>query len=159
LLRQAREARQTKLGADHPHTLESKHELALVYIATADYDRAEPLLLDAFHGRETKLGPEHPDTVDSLRELVRLYESWDKPDEAAKYRAMLPAQENAAAGGSIRFGVGYLVLGNAAPPRPLGPPRLESSPASGNKGRNEPRNGAVLGFEFLVLSWDRQPEP
>jgi len=44
-------------------------------------------LLAAFHGREAKLGPEHRDTVESLNQLVSLYESWPKPDEAAKWRA------------------------------------------------------------------------
>ncbi len=47
------------------------------------------MLLEVFHGRETKLGPEHPHTVDSLNQLVDLYESWNKPDEAAKWRAKL----------------------------------------------------------------------
>ena len=42
------------------------------------------------HGRETKLGPKHPRTLDSLNQLVHLYDSWDKPDEAAKWRAKLP---------------------------------------------------------------------
>jgi hypothetical protein len=54
---------------------------------------AEPLLLATFHGREAKLGPEHPYTVESLKQLVTLYESWNKPDEAAKWRAELPRKE------------------------------------------------------------------
>jgi hypothetical protein len=45
--------------------------------------------LDTFHGRETKFGPEHPHTIESLKQLVTLYESWPKPDEAAKWRAKL----------------------------------------------------------------------
>ncbi len=53
------------------------------------------MLLDAFNGREAKLGPKHPHTIDSLRELVRLYESWDKPDEAATWRAKLPQRADA----------------------------------------------------------------
>ncbi len=55
---------------------------------------AQSLLLEAFHGRKTKLGPEHPHTIDSLRELVRLYESWDSPDEAAKWRVKLVRRGN-----------------------------------------------------------------
>jgi len=47
------------------------------------------LLLEVFHGREAKLGPDHPHTLDSLRGLVNLYESWPKPDEAAKWRPKL----------------------------------------------------------------------
>ena len=49
----------------------------------------EPFLLDAFHGRKPKLGPEHRHTIDSLRELARLYELWNKPDEAARWRTKL----------------------------------------------------------------------
>lgn len=51
-----------------------------------------PVLLGAFRGREIKLGPGHRHTIDSLRELVDLYESWGKPDEAAKWRAKLPGE-------------------------------------------------------------------
>jgi len=40
------------------------------------------------------LGPEHPHTVESLNHLVRLYESWSKPEEAAKWRARLPHRES-----------------------------------------------------------------
>jgi hypothetical protein len=91
-----RQTQSKELGPDHPHALASTHELALVYVAQQDYDRAEPLLLDAYHGRETKLGLKHPHTVDSLRELANLYEAWNKPNEAAKWRAKLPKTEAAA---------------------------------------------------------------
>jgi len=94
LLRQALDARQGKLGPDHPGTLESIHELSVLCVAQEDCDKAEPLLLQALHGRETKLGPDHPHTTDSLRELVRLYEVWNKPGEAAKWRAKLPKGGN-----------------------------------------------------------------
>jgi eukaryotic-like serine/threonine-protein kinase len=66
-------------------TLRSAHELAVLYLRQACYEDAEPLLLEAFGGRQTKLGPDHPHTLDSLRELVHLYESWDKPQEAAQW--------------------------------------------------------------------------
>ncbi|UCD49548.1 MAG: hypothetical protein JSW27_18695, partial [Phycisphaerales bacterium] len=54
---------------------------------------APPLLLEAFHGRETKLGPEHPHTIESVRELVDLYDSWNKAEEAKKWRAKLRQTE------------------------------------------------------------------
>ena len=59
-------------------------------IRQARYEDAEPLLLEAYHGREAKLGPEHPHTIDSLNQFVSLYEAWDKPDEAEKWRTRLP---------------------------------------------------------------------
>jgi serine/threonine protein kinase/tetratricopeptide (TPR) repeat protein len=95
LLRQALEGRQRKLGPDHPACFESMHELGVLYIRQACYEEAEPLLLEAFHGREAKLGPAHPHTLDSLKQLVSLYESWPKPDEAAKWRAKLPESKPA----------------------------------------------------------------
>jgi len=90
LLRRALEARQSKLGRGLPPCLESMHELAVLSLRQARYNEAEALLLQAYNGREAKLGPEHRRTLDSLRELVHLYESWNKPDEAAQWRAKLP---------------------------------------------------------------------
>jgi len=46
-------------------------------------------------GRQITLAPEHRHTIESLKQLVNLYESWDKSDEAAKWRAHLPAEEAA----------------------------------------------------------------
>ena len=70
------------------------YEVALVHLARGDYDRAEPLLLDACNGRDARLGPEHPRTIDSLNELVRLYEAWGKPGEASRWRARRPGAGN-----------------------------------------------------------------
>jgi len=92
-LMEALEARQAKLGRDHPHTLETVHQLGILHVRQARYEDAERRLLEAYNGRETKLGPEHPHTVESLKQLVALYESWPKPDEAARWRAKLPTQD------------------------------------------------------------------
>ena len=78
-----------EVSENHPDSPESKRDLPAWYMEHARYADAEPLLLEAFHGRETKLGPEHPHTVESLKQLVTLYESWNKPDEAARWRANL----------------------------------------------------------------------
>jgi len=48
--RQVLEARKDKLGKNHPDTLESKHDLAVLYKERARYDEAEPLLLGAVKG-------------------------------------------------------------------------------------------------------------
>jgi len=92
LLRRALDGRKRKLGPDHPACFESMHELGVLYIRQARYEDAEPLLLETYNGREAKLGPDHPHTLDSLRELVNLYESWPKPDEAAKWRTKRPGR-------------------------------------------------------------------
>ncbi len=51
--------------------------------------------MEAYHACKTKLGPEHPHTIESLREPVHLYESWNKPDETAQWRAKLPSRGDA----------------------------------------------------------------
>ena len=68
-------------GDDHPDTLETKNDLAMLYKEQGDYDKAEPLLLDAVEGR-LKLGDTHPHTIESLNNLIELYEAWNKPDKA-----------------------------------------------------------------------------
>lgn len=93
LLTEACHRRKAILGPEHPRTLESVHELGVLQIRQVRYQDAERLLLDAFHGREAKLGPDHPHTVESLKQLVTLYESWPKPEEAQKWRAMLPHKD------------------------------------------------------------------
>jgi len=93
-LRRALAGRWDKLGPDHPHTLESAHQLGVLCATGTRYAEAEPLLLEAFRGRQTRLGPDHPHTIESLGELLNLYESWNKPDEADKWRAKLPRVED-----------------------------------------------------------------
>jgi len=93
LLTQVLDRSRLESGPDHPSTLKSMYELALLYIATEYYERAAPLLLDAYKGCETKLGRDDQHTIDSLKQLVTLYESWNKPDEAEKWRAKLPPKK------------------------------------------------------------------
>ena len=81
------------MGDDHPHTLESKNDLALLYKKQGDHDKAEPLLLEAVKGRRLKLGDTHPHTKESLKNLIELYEAWDKPEKAEEWRAKLPQTE------------------------------------------------------------------
>jgi hypothetical protein len=38
----------------------------------------------------SRAGPERHQTIESLRELVSLYESWNKPEQAAKWRGRVP---------------------------------------------------------------------
>ena len=43
---QCLEIRKTTLGLDHPHTLDSMHDLALLYDVTGDCDKAEAFYID-----------------------------------------------------------------------------------------------------------------
>lgn len=67
------------MGEDHPDTLESKNDLAVLYKEQARYDEAEKLLLEAIEGRRLRLGDTHPHTVESMNNLIDLYEAWNKP--------------------------------------------------------------------------------
>ena len=79
--------RQSKLGNDHPACLDSMHELAVLYKEQGDYDKAEPLLVEALKGRRLKLGDTHPHTLESLKNLIDLYKVWNKPEKANEWRA------------------------------------------------------------------------
>jgi hypothetical protein len=64
------------------------------------YADAEPLLLSGYEGmkqRMTKIPESARITrlTEALERLVRLYDAWDKPAEAAKWRKELPPTENA----------------------------------------------------------------
>ena len=83
------EGRKLKVGEDHPDTLESKNDLAVLYREQGGYDESEPLLIQAFEGRRLKLGDTHPHTLQSLNNLIDLYEAWGKPEEAKEWRAKL----------------------------------------------------------------------
>ena len=93
LFKEALEGRQRKLGEEHPGTLETKHNLAVLYREQARYANAEQLLLEAFEGRRLKLGESHPRTVESLKQLVNLFETWGKPELAEKWQVRLQQQQ------------------------------------------------------------------
>ena len=64
------------------------------------YADAEPLLLAGYEGAKKHTSQVSPrgrsNLMSTLERLVRLYDAWDKPDEAAKWRKELEAQKTAA---------------------------------------------------------------
>jgi hypothetical protein len=48
-----------------------------------------PLLLEVAEGRIQKLGLQHPLTIDSIKSLIKLYEAWNKPEQARRWRVKL----------------------------------------------------------------------
>ena len=67
----------------HPSvTLTSRNNLALLYKAKGDYDKALPLLEQTLTGRERVLGTEHPDTLTSRNNLALLYKVKGDYDKA-----------------------------------------------------------------------------
>jgi len=94
LFTEALEGRRQNLGDDHPDTLETKNDLAMLYKEQARYEDAEQLLLKALEGRRLRLGDTHPNTLESLNNLIDLYEAWNKPEKADEWRAKLPQIED-----------------------------------------------------------------
>ena len=56
-------------------TLEIKSDLDVIYTEQGDYDKTEPLLIEAVKGYRLKLGDTHSHTIESLNNLIELYES------------------------------------------------------------------------------------
>ena len=62
-------------------------------VSAKEYERAEPLLLEAYAELKQKLGERNSGTMDVIRSLIDLYVGWEKPNETARYRKMLPDTE------------------------------------------------------------------
>jgi len=73
--------------------LETIEDLAILYKKQGDYDKVEPLLIETAKGRNLKFGDTHPHTIESWNNLIELYEAWNKPEEAKKWRAKLAQAE------------------------------------------------------------------
>jgi tetratricopeptide (TPR) repeat protein len=58
------------LGADHPHTLSSRNNLAGAYQAAGDLGRAIPLYEQTLADRQRVLGADHPQTLTSRNNLA-----------------------------------------------------------------------------------------
>ena len=65
-LRRALEIHSEVLGPEHPDTLASMSDLALVLLYRGKLDEAEPLLRQVLEVRRRALGPEHPTTLASM---------------------------------------------------------------------------------------------
>ncbi len=77
------EIKRRVLGEEHPSTLVSMNNLALVYSRQGRYDEAEPLYLQTLEIRQRVLGEEHPDTLRSMNNLADLHHHQRRFDEAA----------------------------------------------------------------------------
>ena len=78
------------------------HELAVLYKVQELYDKAEPLLKEAYDGRRLTLGDTHPQTLESWNNLIELYKAWNKPEKANEWRAKLPEVETGSGRSNIQ---------------------------------------------------------
>jgi tetratricopeptide (TPR) repeat protein/predicted Ser/Thr protein kinase len=88
------EIRRRVAGQAHPKTLVSMENLARLYVTQHRYQEAEPLLMESY--AHMKGNPDvRPDQLrEVLDDIISLYEAWDKPKEAAQWRAKLPTTQS-----------------------------------------------------------------
>lgn len=85
-LREALHIRKKVLPAGDVMTSVSKSALGECLTAQKRFAEAEPLLMDSYNDLKSKLAGDDRRVIDARRRLVRLYEMWEKPDLAARYR-------------------------------------------------------------------------
>ncbi len=86
-------------GENHWRTAEARSLLGEALAGLERYDEAETHLLDGHAGLDASLpgGRRTKKLPPSIERLVRLYDAWGKPDQAAEWRAKLPAEQEAVA--------------------------------------------------------------
>jgi len=90
--RSALEVREVLLGIEHPYTLTSVSNLAVVLQYQGKYEAAEEMNRRALEGREKALGKEHPDTLTSVYCLAFLFH------QQHQYKDALTLYERASSG-------------------------------------------------------------
>ena len=74
--------RKRVLGEDHPSTLGSLNNLAILFKNKGEYDRALPLYEECLAKMKRVLGEDHPDTLVSLNNLASLFYNKGEYDRA-----------------------------------------------------------------------------
>jgi tetratricopeptide (TPR) repeat protein len=97
LFEEAWQARIRLLGENHGGTLSSLKGLIASLIETASFERAKALAAECLERTEATFGPAHHEYEDAIWLHINLYKAWDKPEEEAKWRAMLPGPAEAEA--------------------------------------------------------------
>src|SRR5206468_1813174 len=80
--RRVLDGREKILGKEHPDTLTSVSDIALVLRDQGKYEEAEAMNRRALDGEEKVLGKEHPDTLTSVSTLASILEYQGKYEEA-----------------------------------------------------------------------------
>ncbi|MCJ1231793.1 hypothetical protein MMC12_008472 [Toensbergia leucococca] len=94
LYKRALAGREEQLGPDHPDTLGTVENLAIVYRNKGRYDDAEELYKRALAGNEEQLGPDHPDTLRTVQNLANVYSNKGRYDDAEElYKRALAGRE------------------------------------------------------------------
>jgi serine/threonine protein kinase len=67
----------------------AKSLLGACYTVRGDFEDAELLLLESYPIMSRNLGQKQEMTQQAIQRIVKLYEAWDKPEQASKWRARL----------------------------------------------------------------------
>ncbi len=86
-LRQAVEIFAAALPAEHWRTADTRSLLGGCLAGLGRFDEAEPLVVDGYENLVSTRGPTNAFTVAARQRVVDLYTAWDRPAEAAVYRA------------------------------------------------------------------------
>jgi serine/threonine protein kinase/Tfp pilus assembly protein PilF len=89
-LREQAEIWSTAHPAGHWRTYDAQGRLGEVLMHQNRYVEAEALLRDSHRRLRLELAADDDRTISAVHRLVELYEAWDKPDEAGRYRRLLP---------------------------------------------------------------------
>jgi serine/threonine protein kinase len=91
ILREAVKIRTESLPKEHYWVAQAESALGECLTIQKRYNEAEPLLLNSYEALKISQGADNPRTTIALQRLINLYEAWNKPGQAARYRALLPA--------------------------------------------------------------------
>jgi serine/threonine-protein kinase len=91
ILREAVKIRTESLPNEHHWVALANSALGECLTIQKRYNEAEPLLLNSYEALKISQGADNPRTTIALQRLINLYDAWNKPDQAAPYRALLPA--------------------------------------------------------------------
>ena len=86
-LREALQIRMRTVPKGHYYIAVTQGALGECLTTEKKYAEAEPLLSESYATLKTDQGDQSPLTQEAARRLVTLYQSWGKPEEAARYRA------------------------------------------------------------------------
>ena len=89
IVREAVKLRTGSLPKEHYWVALANSALGECLTIQERYGEAEPLLVGSYESLKNSQGANNPRTRLALQRLVELYEKWQKPDLAARYRATL----------------------------------------------------------------------
>jgi non-specific serine/threonine protein kinase/serine/threonine-protein kinase len=89
ICRDAAAGMETALPPGHPRTATTTRDVGVILLTLERFEESETALLRAHEMLVARAGEDHPETQETIALLVSLYDAWDRPDDAATWRAKL----------------------------------------------------------------------